>query len=370
MYFEIERKELLTPLKMITGVVEQRQTLPILANTLVSVKENGLQFTATDSEVEIACRLSLGSGNLDDGNDGETTLPARKIFDICKSLPDGVMIQVNIEENQATLKAGNSTFKLQTLSAEEFPSSPEIDGGTEFHISQHELKNLLTKTSFCIATNDVRYYLTGLLLEIGDGKISLVGTDGHRMAVAQHEFDTPQTAKVILPRKAVMELSKMLTDSDGEVHVLVDENHIRFELSDQLVMTSKLIDGNFPDWHGVIPLNPDKIVIAETTTLKQSLSRASILSNEKYKGVRLQLSTNLLTISAKNAYHEEAEELVEVEYSNDEIEIGFNGVYLLDAINAVSTKMAQLAFTDSNSSCLITEENNEDNKFIIMPMRI
>jgi DNA polymerase-3 subunit beta len=369
MYFEIERKELLTPLKMITGVVEQRQTLPILANTLVSVKDNGLNFTATDSEVEIACRLALESGSLDTENDGETTLPARKLFDICKSLPDG-MIQVNIEENQATIKAGKSRFKLQTLPAEEFPSSPEIDGEAEFHISQHDLKNLLSKTSFCIATNDVRYYLTGLLLEIGEGKISLVGTDGHRMAVAQHEFDTSQTAKVILPRKAVLELSKMLTDSDNEVNVLVDENHIRFELTDALVMTSKLIDGNFPDWHAVIPQNPDKIVIAETTALKQSLSRVSILSNEKYKGVRLQLSTNLLTISAKNAYQEEAEELLEVEYAGDEIEIGFNGVYLLDAINVVSTKMTQLAFTDSNSSCLITEENNQDNKFIIMPMRI
>lgn len=369
MYFEIERKELLTPLKMITGVVEQRQTLPILANTLVSVKDNGLNFTATDSEVEIACRLPLESGSLDAENDGETTVPARKLFDICKSLPDG-MIQVNIEENQATIKAGKSRFKLQTLPAEEFPSSPEIDGETEFHISQHDLKNLLSKTSFCIATNDVRYYLTGLLLEIGEGKISLVGTDGHRMAVAQHEFDTSQTAKVILPRKAVLELSKMLTDSDNEVNVLVDDNHIRFELTDALVMTSKLIDGNFPDWHAVIPQNPDKIVIAETTALKQSLSRVSILSNEKYKGVRLQLSTNLLTISAKNAYQEEAEEQLEVEYAGDEIEIGFNGVYLFDAINVVSTKMAQLAFTDSNSSCLITEENNDDNKFIIMPMRI
>jgi DNA polymerase-3 subunit beta len=370
MYFEIERKELLTPLKMITSVVEQRQTLPVLANTLVRVKDKGLQLTATDTEVEITCRLQMESANLDAGNDGETTLPARKLFDICKSLPEGQLIQINTEQYQATLKAGKSRFKLQTLPTDEFPSSPDIQSQSEFQISQHELKNLLSKTSFCVATNDVRYYLTGLLLEIGDGKISLVGTDGHRMAVAQHDFDSSQEAKVIVPRKAVQELSKMLTDKDQSVDVLFDENHIRFEIGDALVMTSKLIEGSFPDWSTVIPGQPDKIVIAETSALKQSLQRVSILSNEKYKGVRFQLTTNLLTISAKNTSHEEAEELVEVEYTGDEIEIGFNGQYLLDALNAVSTKMVQLAFTDTNSSCLMTEENNTDNKFIIMPMRI
>ena len=370
MYFDISKKELLTPLKMITGVVEQRQTLPILANTLVAVKDNRLHLTATDAEVEIACSLPLESENLESETDGETTIPARKFFDICKSLSEGVTIQVTMEENQVTIKAGKSKFKLQTLPAVDFPSSPQIQEPTAFRISQHEFKKLLSKTSFCVAINDVRYYLTGLLLEIGEGKISLIGTDGHRMAVAQHDFDRSKTAKVIIPRKAVLELSKLLTDSETEVNVSFDDNHIRFELNDSLVMSSKLIDGNFPDWHGVIPPHPDKMVVAEKALLKDSLSRASILSNEKYKGIRFQLSTNVLTISAKNAYQEEAEEIVEVEYSGDELEIGFNGVYLLDAINAVSTKMVQLAFSDSNSSCLITEEDNEDSKFIVMPMRL
>lgn len=371
MYFEISRKELLNPLKMITGVVEQRQTMPILANTLINVKENALHLTATDAEVEIACRLPLETGgNLETENDGETTIPARKFFDICKSLSDDTTIQVSCSENLATIKAGKSKFKLQTLPAEEFPERPQIQGNAEFHISQHHFKNLLSKTSFCVAINDVRYYLTGLLLEISEGKISLVGTDGHRMAVAQHDFASEQSAKVIVPRKAVLELLKLLTDSESELKVLIDDNHIRFELDESLVMSSKLIDGNFPDWHNVIPMQPDKIVITETTVLKQSLSRVSILSNEKYKGVRLALSNNLLTISAKNAYQEEAEEVVEVEYGGDELEIGFNGIYLLDAINAVGTKMAQLALSDSNSSCLITEADNEDSKFIVMPMRL
>lgn len=371
MNFEISRKELLTPLKMITSVVEQRQTLPILANTLVAVQDSRLHLTATDAEVEIACSLPLELAGLDLESAGETTIPARKLFDICKSLSENVTIQVTLEDNQVTIKAGKSKFKLQTLPAEDFPSSPQIQTQTTFQISQHQLKNLLAKTSFCIAINDVRYYLTGLLLELGEGKISVIGTDGHRMAVAQHDFDHSQATKVIIPRKAVLELSKLLTDSETEtVSVSFDDNHIRFELSGSLVMSSKLIDGNFPDWHGVIPHQPDKIVVAEKALLKDSLSRASILSNEKYKGVRLQLATNLLTISAKNAYQEEAEEVVEVEYNGDELEIGFNGVYLLDAINAVATKMVQLAFSDSNSSCLITEEDNEDSKFIVMPMRL
>ncbi len=370
MHFKLSRKELLTPLKMITGVVEQRQTMPILANTLARVANNTLHLTATDAEVEVACSLPLEAETDANENDGETTIPARKFFDICKSLSDETSIQINTDENQATIKAGKSKFKLQTLPAEEFPSSPELTEPAEFMISQQQFKNSLSKTSFCIATNDVRYYLTGLLLEIGEGKISFVGTDGHRMAVAQHDFASEKNTRVIIPRKAVMELSKLLTDSEDNIKVTMDENHIRFEFNDSLAITSKLIDGSFPDWQGIVPLNPDKIVLAETGSLKQSLTRASILSNEKYRGVRLALTSNLLTINAKNAYQEEAEEIVEVEYNGEELEIGFNGTYIVDAINVISTKMVQLAFIDTNSSCLITEEGNEDNKFIVMPMRL
>jgi len=208
MYFEISRKKLLTPLKMIIGVVEQRQTLPILANTLTCVKDNTLHLTATDAEVEIACRLPLESGGgLNTDNDGEITIPARKFFDICKSLPDGAMIQIDTtDENQAVLKAGKSKFKLQTLPAEDFPNTPKLTEPTEFQISQHHLKNLLYKTSFCIAVKD-----------------------GHRMAVAQHDFESEQEAKVIIPRKAVLELSKLLTDDDdANIKVTFDDNHIRF----------------------------------------------------------------------------------------------------------------------------------------------
>jgi DNA polymerase-3 subunit beta len=370
MYFKIARKELLTPLKMIASVVEQRQTLPILANTLVRVKDNALHLTATDSEVEIACSLPLAEGSLGNDDDGETTIPARKFFEICRSLPESAEIQVDVDSNQATVKAGQSKFKLQTLPVEEFPESPQFAEPAEFDISQTHLKQLIYKTSFCIAVNDVRYYLNGLLLEIYEGKICLVGTDGHRMAVAQHDFESQQAAKVIIPRKAILELSKLLVDSEDEVKVVFDDNHICFDINNTLVMTSKLIDGNFPDWNSVIPQQADKIIIAETAALKQSLARMAILSNEKYKGVRFILTPNLLTLSTKNASQEEAEEVLEVEYEGEEIEIGFNGNYVSDALGVISTKMVQIAFSDSNSSCLITEEDNENNKYVVMPMRL
>ncbi|HHB91810.1 MAG TPA: DNA polymerase III subunit beta [Thioploca sp.] len=369
MYFEISRKELLPPLKMIIGVVEQRQTSQILANTLIEVKDNRLYLTATDAEVEVACNLLLES-NISVDSNGETTLPARKFFDICKSLSDTTTIQVTSENNQATIKAGKSKFKLQTLPAIDFPDRPKLQEQTNFTISQRNLKNLLYKTSFCVAVNDVRYYLNGLLLEIANGKISLIGTDGHRMAAAQLDFDTETDAKVIIPRKAVLELSKLLTDSDDEIKISFDDNHILFKLNDSLEISSKLIDGTFPDWQNVIPAEPDKIVVIETNILKQALTRAVILSNEKYKGVRLALTNNQLNISAKNSYQEEAEEVIEVEYTGDDLEIGFNGTYLLDAINIVSTNMVQIALSDSNSSCLITEKNNDNGKFIVMPMRL
>jgi len=369
MHFEISRKELLPPLKMIIGVVEQRNTIPILANTLVKVKDNILHLTATDAEVEIACNLPLQAGITSDG-DGEITIPARKLFDICKSLSSDDDIQVSIDSEQANIKAGKSKFKLQTLPAIEFPERPKLKEQASFTISQNDLKNLFYKTSFCIAVNDVRYYLNGLLLEIADGKISIVGTDGHRMAVAQLDFATEANAKVIIPRKAVLELSKLLTDSDDEIKISFDDNHIRFELNDSLEISSKLIDGDFPDWQNVIPDEPDKIIILETNVFKQAITRISILSNEKYKGVRFALTNNQLIFSAKNSYQEEAEEIIEVEYVGDDLEIGFNGTYLLDAVNVVSTKMVKIALSGSGDSCLITEEDNEDSKFIVMPMRL
>jgi len=367
MYFEISRKELLTPLKMVVSVVEQRQTLPILGNILVSVRDNTLHLTATDSEVEIICSIPLESSLQTE--EAETTIP-RKFFDIVRSLPDASEIQMTGEDNHLVLKSGKSRFSLSTLPAEDFPALTEIENPVEFRVPQGKFRELLQKTAFCIAANDVRYYLMGLLLEIREGKMFLVGTDGHRMAVAQHEFETEQVAKVIVPRKAVLELLKLLPASDEEMVITCNEHHIKFQINDSLVMNSKLIDGNFPDWQGVVPLHADKIVLAETAALKQALSRVSILSNEKYKGVRLTITDNLLIVNAKNPQQEEATEELAVDYQGDELEVGFNGVYLLDALNVVSTSQVQLAFTDPSSSVLLTHEDSEDFKWIIMPMRL
>ena len=370
MYFKLPKKELLNPLKMINGVADQRNAMPILANSLVRVENNTIHFIATDNEVEIACSIPLEAEIGNDANEGSTTIPARKLFDICKSLSDDAVVQVNVEENNATIKAGKSRFKLQTLPSEEFPNSPELTEPTELLISQRQLKHFFSKTSFCIATNDVRYFLNGLLLEIGDGKMSFAGTDGHRMAVSQHDFTSEQTARVIIPRKAILELAKLLTDSEDNIKITMDENHIRFKLNDSLAITSKLIDGDFPDWQGIIPPNPDKIVMVEAAALKQSLIRVSILSNEKFKGVRLVLSPNLLTIDARNTYQEEAEETLEVEYDGEEMEIGFNGTYLVDAVNAVSGKMVKMSLVDANSSAVIVDDDDASDRFIVMPMRL
>ena len=350
---------------MISSVCNQRNGTPILANALIKVAENTLYLTATDNEVEVVCSLPLEA---EIWNDGETTIPARKLFDICKSLSNDSIVQVNVDDSQATIKAGKSRFKLQTLSAEEFPNSPKFTEKAEFTITQKQLKHLFSKTSFCMANNDIRYFLNGLMMKIGDGKISFVGTDGHRMAVSQCDFKSEQHKSVIVPRKAVIEVSKLLTDIVDEVKITMDDNHIRFKLNDSLAITSKLIDGDFPNWQSIMPSNPDKIVIVEADALKQSLIRASILSNEKFKGVRLVLSPNLLTIDAKNTCQEEAEEILEVEYDGEELEIGFNGTYLIEAINAVSGKMAKISLVDANSSVVITDADND--KFIVMPMRL
>lgn len=368
MYFEISRKELLTPLKMAVSVVEARQARAILGNLLLKVSDNTLRLTATDGEVEITCAVPLEAGLKNE--DAETTVP-RKIFDIVRSFPDNSDIQITEENNHLLVKSGKSRFSLSTLPTEDFPASPQIEDGTEFRIAQNQFKELLQKTSFCIASNDVRYYLMGLLLEIREGKMSLVGTDGHRMAVAQIDYDSDsEDTAVIIPRKAVLELAKLLNDSDDEMIITCDESRIKFDISESLTINSKLIDGTFPDWRSVVPMRADKVVTADTAVLKQTLSRVSILSNEKYKGVRLTLSENLLVVNAKNPQQEEATEEISVDYPGEEMEIGFNGTYLLEALNVISTDQVHLAFTDSNSSVLMTQEGSEVFKWIIMPMRL
>ena len=394
MNFEISRKDLLSPLKILTGVVEQRQTLPILSMALVKVTQGKLHLTANDSEIEIACSLPIDTG-LDSSQEGEITLPARKFHDICRSFSDDAIIEVQTTEpNKALVKSGKSRFSLACLPAEDFPSSPDLKALRVFRLSQRVLKKMLKQTSFSAATADVRYYLNGVCFHLQHGKLTdttgmiegvesylsgsklnLVSTDGHRLAFTQESTgDAEETVtddfQVIVPKKAVAELASLLTDSDDEIEISSNDRHIKFVFSENLTLVSKLIDGRFPDYAVVIPAHADKLAVAQCSQLKQSLSQAAILSNEKFKGVRLMFSENLLTISGRNPEQEESVIECEIEYNSESFEIGFNVQYLLDVLNVIATDEIELHFTDANSSVLITNRRQNNSKFVVMPMRL
>ena len=366
MKISISRDAILNPLQMVNSVVERRQTLPILSNILISVKDNTLSLTGTDLEVEI-----INTCNIDNNEEGDTTLPARKLLDICKALPEGANLDIIIDGERATLKSGRSRFSLSTLSATEFPSIDALISPFEFTVSQKVLKKLIDQTQFCMAQQDVRYYLNGLMLELSNNQIIAVATDGHRLAFCQAEVNlTPsETRQVIIPRKAINEISRLLEDSDSEVKISLSENHIRVELSD-IIFTSKLIDGKFPDYQQVIPQKCDNEVQSSRTNLHQAFNRTSVLSNEKYRGMRLQLNQNELKATVHNPEQDEAEEVIEVSYSGDEFEIGFNVAYLLDALSAIKSEEVVMQLTDSNHSCLLFGTDDVDSKYVVMPMRL
>ena len=368
MKFSIQRESILKPLQTITGVVERRQTLPVLSNLLLSVSNDGLSMTTTDLEVEMMARVPLQGAET-----GDITLPARKLVDICKALPEGAQIDIvyDEEKERATIKSGRSRFNLTTLPVSEFPNIEEVKGVFEFQVPQKVLKQLIDKTAFAMAQQDVRYYLNGLLLEVDSGMIRTVATDGHRLAICEHKADVSPGEKiqVILPRKGVMELARLLSDSDELVKVMVGNNHLSVVLKDY-AFTSKLIDGKFPDYQRVIPRDSDKDVTADHELLRQALVRTSILSNEKYRGIRLRLQDGLIQAQANNPEMEEAEEEIEVQYRGPKLEIGFNVSYLLDALNVIDTPNVTLALGDANSSCVMRPEGQTACTYVIMPMRL
>ncbi len=368
MKFSIQRESILKPLQTITGVVERRQTLPVLSNLLLSVGNEGLSMTTTDLEVEMVARVSLEGAEA-----GDITLPARKLVDICKALPEGAQIDIvyDEEKERATIKSGRSRFNLTTLPVSEFPNIEEVKGVFEFEVPQKVLKQLIDKTAFAMAQQDVRYYLNGLLLEVDSGMIRTVATDGHRLAVCEHEANVSPGEKiqVILPRKGVMELARLLSEGDEPVKVMVGNNHLSVVL-EEYSFTSKLIDGKFPDYQRVIPRDSDKDVTADHELLRQALVRTSILSNEKYRGIRLRLQDGLIQAQANNPEMEEAEEEIEVQYTGPRLEIGFNVSYLLEALNVIDTPNVKLALGDANSSCVMRPEGQSACTYVIMPMRL
>ena len=366
MKISISRDAILNPLTMVNNVIERRQTLPILSNVLISVKKDNFSLTGTDLEVEIINNFSI-----ENNDEGETTLPARKLLDICKALPENSNIEINIDQERAILKSGRSRFTLSTLSATEFPSIDALISPFEFNISQKVLKKLIDQTQFCMAQQDVRYYLNGLMLELSNNKIIAVATDGHRLAFCEAKVDLNpgETRQVIIPRKAVNEISRLLEDSDNDVKISLSENHIRINFSN-IIFTSKLIDGKFPDYEQVIPQKCDNEVESPRDYLYQAFHRTSVLSNEKYRGMRLQLSENQLQATVHNPEQDEAEEVIEVNYSGDEFEIGFNVAYLLDALSAIKSDHVVMQLTDSNHSCLLFGTDDVDSKYVVMPMRL
>ena len=366
MKISISRDAILNPLQMVNNVVERRHTLPILSNILISVKNNILSLTGTDLEVEI-----INSCDIENKEEGDTTLPARKLLDICKALPEGANIEILIDDERATLKSGRSRFTLSTLSAAEFPSIDALISPFEFNISQKTLKKLIDQTQFCMAQQDVRYYLNGLMLELSNNHIIAVATDGHRLAFCEAKVDLnpDEVRQVIIPRKAINEISRLLDESDDEIKISLSENHIRINFSN-ITFTSKLIDGKFPDYQQVIPQKCDNEVKSPRNNLHQAFNRTSVLSNEKYRGMRLQLSENELKATVHNPEQDEAEEVIEVSYSGDEFEIGFNVAYLLDALSAIKSEEVVMQLTDSNHSCLLFGTDDVDSKYVVMPMRL
>lgn len=366
MKFKIKREMLLKPLQFVIGVVERRQTLPVLSNLLVQADTGRISLTATDLEVELVANFDL-----DVTEGGEITIPARKFLDICRTLPDESMLDVSFKNDRVTVKSGKSRFTLATLPATEFPVIEEINVQRQFSIPQRELKKLIERTQFAMAQQDVRYYLNGLMLEMQSDLLRSVATDGHRLAICEvsAEIGSDDVHQVIVPRKGIQELARLLDDSDEPASVEIGSNHIRVQLP-ELRFTSKLIDGKFPDFKKVLPKNTNKKITAERDILKQALVRTSILSNEKYRGVRLTMEAKRLAIQAHNPEQEEAEEEIEIEYKGDPLEIGFNVNYILDALNVIPDSKVTISLTDGNSSCLIEPLESTGSRYVIMPMRL
>ncbi|WP_045856404.1 DNA polymerase III subunit beta [Teredinibacter purpureus] len=368
MKFAVSREALIKPLQLVAGVVERRQTLPVLANVLLVIEGSQLSLTGTDLEVEIVGRVQLDGAP----GDGEITVPAKKFLDICRALPEGSVIEFSLKDQKVTVKSGRTRFTLSTLPANEFPTVEQGADDINFSSEQKEIKRLIDRTSFAMAQQDVRYYLNGMLWEVRPNELRVVATDGHRLAMCTRPvvgIEIAEPKQAILPRKGVIELSRLLVDGEEPVEVSLGSSHIR-ATTPEYTFTSKLVDGKFPDYERVLPKGGDKIVLGNRADLKQAFARTSILSNEKYRGVRLELEQGLLTIIANNPEQEEAKDQVVVDYVGDSLEVGFNVSYLQDVTNVLDSESIKLTLADSNSSALLEEPENSDSAYVVMPMRL
>lgn len=364
MQFSMQREILLKPLQMVAGAVERRHTLPILANVLLELRDNQLSMLATDLEVELTGFIDLENpvGNT------AIAVPARKLMDICRALPEQAQLNITHDQQKLTIKSGRSRFTLSTLPGTDFPRVVHTDNLLSFSLPQNDLRYLLTHSQFAMAQQDVRYYLNGLLLELNRKYVRTVATNGHRLAVSSLPANLDITLlQIIVPRKGVTELLRLLSDTADEVRINVNNQYISV-YNNEFTFTSKLIDGRFPDYDRVLPQPGKREVILERDELRQALTRAAILSSEEFRGVGLKLSKNLLRVSANNPEQEQAEEELVVDYNNGDLEVGFNVSYLLDALNVMPAGTVSLMFADDNNSLLLQSQNDTNSRYLVMPM--
>ncbi len=367
MNIKINRETLLKPLSSVCGIIERRHTLPILSNLLLEAREEKLVLTATDLEMQIS--LSIFS-NI--GGELSTTISAKKLLDICRALQENTEINMTTSESRITVKAGKSKFNLQTLPAADYPVMSKVLTGsnTLIRISQRELKRLLRQVEFAMAQQDIRYYLNGLLFELTANRLNIVGTDGHRLSYTSTELNQNyDKQEVILPRKTIIELIKLLDDSDEQVLISLTNGQANFAFG-AIELISKVIDGKFPDYSRVIPVGHQNSFSVNRITILLSMQRASILSNEKYRGIRMVLGNNSLKLISTNSEQEEAEEELEINYNKEPLDIGFNVTYMIDVLNNVGSDEVIFSFADANSSCLVTVPEDSNYKYVVMPMRI
>ena len=366
MKFSIQREQLLHPITQVVGVVERRQTLPVLANFLISARGGRLSVTGTDMEVELVTTVDARVDS-----ESDVTVPARKLVDIVRMLPEGVEITAASEGDKMTVSSGKGRYTLATLPATEFPATDQVETPETLSIQENLLKRLLDKTAFAMANQDVRYYLNGLLFDFHDNELSTVATDGHRLAICDLDADpgVSEDRQLIVPRKGVLELQRMLSDSKDAVELALGKNHIRL-VKGSTIFTSKLIDGRFPEYRAVIPKGTDRHIKIDRDAFTRALQRASILSNEKYKGVRLEAAGNSVKIIAHNPQHEEAVEELEADLNFDQLAIGFNVTYLLDALTAIESEQVLMELKDANSSCLISSASGGSDRHVVMPLKL
>ncbi|WP_342607821.1 DNA polymerase III subunit beta [Vibrio tritonius] len=366
MKFTIERSHFIKSLQQVSGTLGGRATLPILGNLLLKVEDHQLSMTATDLEVELVSRVAL-EGEFEAG---AVTVPARKFLDICRGLPDSAVITVVLEGDRVQVHSGRSRFSLATLPAADFPNIEDWQSDIELTITQGDLRSLIEKTQFSMANQDVRYYLNGMLFEVDGNVLRSVATDGHRMAVSTTKFDANLAqSQLIVPRKGVLELVKLLDVPEQTVTLQIGSSNIRAEVNN-FIFTSKLVDGRFPDYRRVLPQNTNKTLQASCDELRQAFSRAAILSNEKFRGVRVNLANNEMRITANNPEQEEAEEMLDVSFSGEPIEIGFNVSYILDVLNTLRCENVRFSMSDANASALVENVEDDSAMYVVMPIRL